>query len=225
MNPAPKGDPTGKYTLNGWGQTEADFAFFDLAQDKVELKSDGWRTEKIADVARRAKVGAGTVSRVLNGSKNVSEETRQRVQACIRELGYLPNLVARGLAANRTGMLSAVIPAIGYTQYAEVIQGLSDILQENGIRLMIGHCGYSLEREEQIVTDFLEASPGAPFNRVKILLRAPASGYSTRDIGDADRRLFQLLCLRLSPKYLQVGQTVNDQVYESLVARSQMRED
>jgi hypothetical protein len=35
--------------LNGWGQTEADFAFFDLAQDKVELKSDGWRTEKIAD--------------------------------------------------------------------------------------------------------------------------------------------------------------------------------
>src|SRR5260221_2063141 len=46
---APKGDPTGKYTLNGWGQTEADFAFFDLAQDKVELKSDGWRTKKIAD--------------------------------------------------------------------------------------------------------------------------------------------------------------------------------
>jgi len=46
---APKGDPTGKYTLNGWGQTQADFAFFDLAQDKVELKSDGWRTKKIAD--------------------------------------------------------------------------------------------------------------------------------------------------------------------------------
>jgi len=46
---APEGDPTGKYTLNGWGQTEADFAFFDLARDKVELKSDGWRTEKIVD--------------------------------------------------------------------------------------------------------------------------------------------------------------------------------
>jgi hypothetical protein len=46
---APKGDPTGKYTLNGWGQTEADFAFFDLAQDKVELTSDGWCTEKIGD--------------------------------------------------------------------------------------------------------------------------------------------------------------------------------
>src|SRR5260370_2600751 len=46
---APKGDPTGKYTVNGWGQAEAAFAFVDLAQDKVELQSDGWRTEKIAD--------------------------------------------------------------------------------------------------------------------------------------------------------------------------------
>lgn len=47
--PAKMNTQTGKYTLNGWGQTEADFAFFDLAQDKVELKSDGWRTAKIAD--------------------------------------------------------------------------------------------------------------------------------------------------------------------------------
>src|SRR5260221_11315818 len=47
--PSNRANPTGKYTLNGWGQTQADFAFFDLAQDKVELKSDGWRTEKITD--------------------------------------------------------------------------------------------------------------------------------------------------------------------------------
>ncbi|QRM33184.1 LacI family DNA-binding transcriptional regulator [Microvirga sp. VF16] len=115
----------------------------------------------IADVARRANVGAGTVSRVLNGSKNVSKETRERVEACIRELGYVPNLVARGLAANRTGMISAIIPAIGYTQHAEVMQGLGDVLHENGIQIMIGHCGYSIEREEQIVADFLERRPDA----------------------------------------------------------------
>src|SRR5260370_2101297 len=47
-----KGDLTGKYTLNGWGQTEADFAFFDLAQDKGEVKSVGWRAGKIADDPR-----------------------------------------------------------------------------------------------------------------------------------------------------------------------------
>lgn len=116
---------------------------------------------KIADVAKLANVGAGTVSRVLNGSSNVSPETRKRVLACIKELGYMPNLVARGLAANRTGMIGAVIPAAGYTLHAEVVQGLSDILHENGIRLMIGHCGYSMEREEQIVQAFLARRPDA----------------------------------------------------------------
>jgi LacI family transcriptional regulator, gluconate utilization system Gnt-I transcriptional repressor len=115
----------------------------------------------IADVAQRAKVGAGTVSRVLNGASNVSDETRDRVLACIKELQYVPNLVARSLAAKRTGMVGAIIPAIGYTQHAEVVQGLNDILHESGVQLMIGHCGYSPEREEQIVTDFLERRPDA----------------------------------------------------------------
>ncbi|QRM33384.1 LacI family DNA-binding transcriptional regulator [Microvirga sp. VF16] len=126
-----------------------------------QMTKERWVNVTIADVARRANVGAGTVSRVLNGSKNVSRETREKVEACIRELGYMPNLVARGLAANRTGMISAIIPAIGYTQHAEVMQGLGDVLHENGIQIMIGHCGYSPEREEQIVANFLERRPDA----------------------------------------------------------------
>ena len=115
----------------------------------------------IADVARLARVGAGTVSRVLNGSGSVSAQTRARVEDSIRQLGYRPNQIARGLAARRTGMVGAIIPSIGYTQHAETIQGLSDILHENGLRLMIGHCGYSPEREQQIVADFLERQPDA----------------------------------------------------------------
>ncbi|MDR3524236.1 MAG: LacI family DNA-binding transcriptional regulator [Acetobacteraceae bacterium] len=115
----------------------------------------------IADVAKLANVGAGTVSRVLNGSKSVSEETRAQVLACIQQLGYRPNLVARGLAAKRTGMVAAIIPSIGYTQHAEAIQGLSDFLHEHGLRLMIGHCGYSAENEARIVSDFLERRPDA----------------------------------------------------------------
>lgn len=115
----------------------------------------------IADVARLANVGAGTVSRVLNGSKNVTDDTRAHVLACIQQLGYRPNLVARGLAAKRTGMVAAIIPTIGYTQHAEAIQGLSDFLQAHGLRLMIGHCGYSAAYEAQIVSDFLERRPDA----------------------------------------------------------------
>ena len=116
---------------------------------------------KIADVARHARVGAGTVSRVLNGAKNVSRHTRERVLASIDALEYVPNLVARGLAANRTGIIAAVVPALGYSQHAEVIQGITEFLHEHGITLMIGHSGYDLEVEREIISAFLARRPDA----------------------------------------------------------------
>jgi LacI family gluconate utilization system Gnt-I transcriptional repressor len=116
---------------------------------------------KISDVARHAKVGAGTVSRVLNGSKNVSTRTRDRVRASIDALGYVPNLVARGLAANRTGIIAAVVPALGYSQHAEVVQGIAEFLHEYDITLMIGHSGYDLDVEQEVVSAFLARRPDA----------------------------------------------------------------
>lgn len=116
---------------------------------------------KIADVARHARVGAGTVSRVLNGSKNVSDRTRDRVRASIDALGYVPNLVARGLAANRTGIIAAIVPALGYSQHAEVVQGITEFLHEHGITLMIGHSGYDLDVEQEVISAFLARRPDA----------------------------------------------------------------
>ncbi|MGX5806473.1 LacI family DNA-binding transcriptional regulator, partial [Bradyrhizobium sp. Arg314] len=86
-------------------------------------------------------VGVGTASRVLNGSANVSAATRKKVLAVIAELGYAPNLVARSLAANRTGLIAAIIPALGYTQHVEVIQGMTDALHSHGMNLIIGASG------------------------------------------------------------------------------------
>ncbi|WP_331375254.1 LacI family DNA-binding transcriptional regulator [Sinorhizobium chiapasense] len=116
---------------------------------------------RIADVARHADVGAGTVSRVLNGSPNVTAQTRERVMAAIQELGYVPNLVARGLAANRTGVVAAIIPVLGYAQHSEVIQGMLEGLKPYGITVMIGSSGYSEEGEERVVEAFLARRPDA----------------------------------------------------------------
>jgi LacI family transcriptional regulator, gluconate utilization system Gnt-I transcriptional repressor len=129
-----------------------------LTQETVK---GGNATIRIADVARHAKVGAGTVSRVLNGSQNVAAETRDRVLATIRELGYVPNLVARSLAANRTGVIAAIIPVIGYSQHSEVIQGMTEVLHEHGATVMIGSSGYSQDMEEKIVAAFLARRPDA----------------------------------------------------------------
>uniref|UniRef100_UPI000368513F LacI family DNA-binding transcriptional regulator n=1 Tax=Rhizobium giardinii TaxID=56731 RepID=UPI000368513F len=118
-------------------------------------------TVRLSDVAKRAEVGVGTVSRVLNGSINVSAATRQKVLAAIAELGYVPNLVARSLAANRTGLIAAIIPVIGYTQHSEVIQGMTDVLHAHGMNLMIGASGYSDEVELQVIEAFLARRPDA----------------------------------------------------------------
>jgi DNA-binding LacI/PurR family transcriptional regulator len=62
----------------------------------------------MADVARLAGVSHQTVSRVLNGSEHVREQTRDRVLAAVRELGYLPNSVARALVTGRSQTLGVV---------------------------------------------------------------------------------------------------------------------
>lgn len=65
---------------------------------------------KITDVARRAGVSASTVSYALSGKRPISEETRLRVEAAARELGYRPHAGARALASSRSNVLALVVP-------------------------------------------------------------------------------------------------------------------
>ncbi|MBC9725514.1 LacI family DNA-binding transcriptional regulator [Streptomyces sp. TRM68367] len=65
---------------------------------------------KITDVARRAGVSPSTVSYALSGKRPISDETRRRVEAAIRELGYRPHAGARALASSKSNVLALVIP-------------------------------------------------------------------------------------------------------------------
>ncbi|GGL72236.1 LacI family transcriptional regulator [Streptomyces fumigatiscleroticus] len=64
----------------------------------------------ITDVARRAGVSPSTVSYALSGKRPISKETRQRVEAAIRELGYRPHAGARALASSKSNVLALVVP-------------------------------------------------------------------------------------------------------------------
>jgi LacI family transcriptional regulator len=78
----------------------------------------------ISDIARRAGVGVGTVSRVLNRSPNVSEATRQRVLDVIEELEYTPSSMARRLSLGRTLTVAAVVPFITHASAVQRLQGV-----------------------------------------------------------------------------------------------------
>lgn len=89
----------------------------------------------IADVAKRANVSISTVSRVLNRRTLVNEQTRSRVEAAIRELGYAPNFFARGLMLRRSEIVGLVLPDIHGEFYSEIIRGAN---------LQARQCGYNL---------------------------------------------------------------------------------
>lgn len=79
----------------------------------------------MADVARESGVSLMTVSRVINGKTDVSEDTRQRVLEVIDRLNYRPSGIARSLATRRTGTLGLVVPDISNPFFADVARGVA----------------------------------------------------------------------------------------------------
>ena len=78
------------------------------------------------DVARQAGVSIATVSHVINGTRFVSDETRQKVLDAIDALNYRPNAVARGLATNSTRKIGLVISEITNPFFTAAARGIED---------------------------------------------------------------------------------------------------
>jgi DNA-binding LacI/PurR family transcriptional regulator len=91
----------------------------------------------IRDVARKAKVGVGTVSRVLNESPSVREETRQRVLAVIEELDYTPNPIARQLSTGQTLTIGVILPYLTMPSYIERLRGVQNRLANSKYDLVL----------------------------------------------------------------------------------------
>src|SRR5215208_3497832 len=81
----------------------------------------------IQDVAARAGVSAMTVSRVINHPTRVAGATRQRVEQAIRELGFVPNALARQLLRGRTHTLGLLVSDIGNPFFTQIARGVEDV--------------------------------------------------------------------------------------------------
>jgi LacI family transcriptional regulator len=104
----------------------------------------------IKDVARRAGVSAGTVSNALTGKRPVAEETRERIFAAMDELGYQPNLLARGLVNRRSHVISVVIKELsdlGYYGYSSALTGIQREAKRLGYSLMLHFVDGSSDEE------------------------------------------------------------------------------
>lgn len=124
----------------------------------------------IADVARRADVSTGTVSRVLNGHPSVRGLTRRAVLAAIEELGYQPNPVARNLRRARTGVLGVVVNYLDNQANLATLNTIAEQARERGVSLFYCDCRGSIQRQAAHLSELLA-------RRVDGVLLQPAGPY------------------------------------------------
>jgi LacI family transcriptional regulator len=103
----------------------------------------------IYDVATRAGVSAATVSRVLNGRRDVSPDLAARVHAAVRDLGYRPNGVARNLRRRATMVWGLIISDIGNPFFTAIVRGVEDAAHEAGYSLVLCNSDDDLDKERR----------------------------------------------------------------------------
>ncbi len=105
----------------------------------MEKKTDN--TVRLQDVAKKASVGVGTASRVLNNHPNVSEEKRKRVLEVMEEMGYRPNFVARSLKTKSTKTIGLILMDITNPFYADILRGIQDEVTKADYSLILTDLG------------------------------------------------------------------------------------
>ncbi|MDR6975064.1 DNA-binding LacI/PurR family transcriptional regulator [Streptomyces sp. 3330] len=152
-------------------------------------------TPTLEEVAAHARVGRGTVSRVINNAAGVKESTRRAVQRAIEELGYVPNLAARSLAGRRADAVALVMTEPDWRLFAEpffseIVRSLGDALTDTGLQLLLTLVRSDVERQR-----FLEYARGGRVDGV--LLMSVHAGDPLPDML-ADARLPTVLLGRRS---------------------------
>jgi LacI family transcriptional regulator, galactose operon repressor len=132
----------------------------------------------IYDVAKAARVSLATVSAVLNDTAFVSEGLKTRVESAIASLGYQPNLLARGLAKQRTQTFGMIVPDIANPFFPEVVRGAEDAARAAGYTLLIASSDNDLKQEEIYLRLFLA-------KRVDGVILTKAPGPMPKDVAKA----------------------------------------
>lgn len=98
------------------------------------------------DIAKLAKVSPTTVSHVINETRFVMPETKERVYKAMRELKYQPNLLARSLATGKTQTVGLVISDIRNPFYPELVQGVEEMAVKNDYNVFLCNTDYDIEK-------------------------------------------------------------------------------
>jgi LacI family sucrose operon transcriptional repressor len=114
---------------------------------KNDLKGRKKMALTIKEIAKLAGVSKSTVSRVINDSEHVSDQAREKVQQVIEETGYVPNSLAKNLKRNQTDTIGVVLPKINTSTFSSSIEGISNVMYQNGYNLLLTNTKMNLKDE------------------------------------------------------------------------------
>lgn len=126
-------------------------------------------TVTISDIAKKANVSSATVSRVLNSSGYVKEDTKKRIQAVIKEMNYTPSAIARSLSKSETNTIGVIVPDITNSYFGEIIKGISEIAEKNNLNIILFNTDNYLEKEIRALNVLKE-------QRIKGIIMTPGFG-------------------------------------------------
>ena len=106
---------------------------------------------KLEDVAQKAGVSTATVSRFYNNPGIVAPATAARIRAAIDATGYVPNLLAGGLASNRSRLVAVLVPEIAQSIFNDTIEAMTAELSLDGHVVMLGLTGAGNARMPQLI--------------------------------------------------------------------------
>jgi LacI family transcriptional regulator len=121
----------------------------------------------IREVAKAAGASVSTISAALNNSDYVSVDMRSRIEEAIKELGYRPNDLARGLRLQKTHSIAIVVPDLSNNFYIELVHGAKDYSASANYTVLIGDSRESWEEERNYLDSFHR-------RRVDGVVRVPA---------------------------------------------------
>ena len=109
----------------------------------------------IKEIAKRAGVSVGTVSKVLNFNETVTKKNKNKIIKTIKELNYRPNRIARSLSKGKTKNIGFIIPDIKNPFFPELIRGASDVLMSDGYYVFLANSDNDSNKEDLYINDLI----------------------------------------------------------------------
>lgn len=157
----------------------------------------------IYDIAKKAGVSPMTVSRVINNAPSISDKTRQKVEAVIAELDYIPNKQARSLISKETKQVSLVISDVSNPFFTNIVRGAEDKALQHGYQLLLGNSDESLVKEARYIDLSLST-------RTDGMLLTPAGDESASSLKKLIRRRVPFVLLDRTVEGIQADLVMGD---------------